>query len=240
MNNQLLKRIILFCKYLCILTFVFSAGSCLKQKYAHYKGKLVLSSSNRVPVSNASISFYQGGSGGIGIPGSSSPSSADGTSDANGFFDIKFPLGKAQFLGIPTTNGSPVDMIVRAGAVGGYYRSLATNDTLLNELFLYKKVDRFIIRMVSSGGAIPTDTFRIEGRTINGRYKKIITGLVIPAGTPTTIDTIANAIFTTLDVRQKTYFNDVSFYRYHTGHSYNQLPISMNDEPEITQVFYTH
>ncbi len=210
-----------------VITFF---SSCKKEKFITISGRLVLSSSNRVPVSNAQLEFYQRGSGGIGIPSSSGSSNLTARTNADGHFTAKFPLGQGQFIGIPFSSMMPINMSVSSNNIDASWQNLPASDTSLGEIYLYKLVRQLVVQVSSNTAILPSDTLILNASTTSGRFSKQYTNLSIPATTLTVLDTIPNVVFSYFDGHDKTYASPlyIRVLSKGSGSSFERFP--MQDE----------
>lgn len=199
----------------CLLFLVlFSAGCKKKNQEYTISGRLLISSSNPVPVSNLSLSLHQSGGPGTPIANSTS-SSAKTITDAQGTFRFEYKPGRVIFAGIPGKNGSPITISPESFPGGTsndfyWYNIPGVKDTALGNMFLYKKINRLIVKIKSFSGVLPTDSLEVRAATERGIYKEWLTGLTIPAGSEVTVDTIPDFVAQHLDLYTKKYTSDFS------------------------------
>lgn len=182
-------------------------GCRKKTKVYSIEGRILQSSSNPVPQGNYKLTFYQKGSPIIPIPIGSSSASATSLTNADGYFNCRFQTGEATFLLIPLSNSSPLTMQGDNNNlhINLYWNNIPARDTVLGNVYLYKQINKAIIKISSSIEILPADTLNITTQTSTGDYKKILSGLSIQPGTVTSIDTISQLISANFDVLQKQY-----------------------------------
>ena len=188
--------------FLFYCLFIFLLSSCQKDKHNTLviKGRLLQSSSNPVPVVDYKLSFYQAGNPNevpIPIIGPSS-AAAVATTNATGYFESHLFLSKGSFFGIPTgTNDNSISVsgTTKANVPLTWFGLNAISQDL-QTVYLYKKIARAIVQVVSPTGIVPADTLYVSAFTVKGYYSKIITGLQASQNVAATIDTLTDAVFT--------------------------------------------
>jgi hypothetical protein len=197
--------------------------SCKKEKYIIIEGRLLISNTNPIPVTNYELHFFQPGSPGIPIAIYSLSSEGFATTDNSGNYSAKFKLGRSGFMGFEGSNTSPIDMRGEAtGNIPGFYITNIPADG--GTVYLYKKIDNaFLILSAVSAGILPNDTLTIQYNSTNGYVEKIKTGITVPAGTNLfTIDTITNLALSHYDFMRKKYQNTVAIKLKRAGLPYSQ------------------
>ncbi|MEO5562379.1 MAG: hypothetical protein ABIR18_03065, partial [Chitinophagaceae bacterium] len=188
-------------------------SSCRKEKEKIYQiqGRLLVSSTNPIPVANYTIDFYQSGSPGIPFPAYTLSSSSSAVTDTKGYFKCDFRVGKSSFLFLNGTNSKPVNMEGRANASYSYFSISDIPLSNLGDIYLYKKIDTAIISVSSLMGIEPTDTLEIFYYTFNGFRQKIKSGVTVnPGANNVVIDTIQNVVMSFFSYREKMYSNMIN------------------------------
>lgn len=214
--------------FILLVTAALILARCGKKtKIYSIQGRLFVSSSHPVPIRNYKLTFYQSGSPSIPIPIESASSKATSSTNSEGYFNCRFQAGEGSFLLIPFSNSSPLNMqgINDSSSVNLFWTNIPAKDTILENGFLFKKINKAIIKIRSDIEILPSDTLAIVAETVSGRYEKLLTGLSIPSNTLITADTISQLISTQFDVRQKQYFfaiycNNLSHNRSHNNYTY--------------------
>lgn len=184
--------------------------SCKKEKFITIEGKLLISNTNPVAVSNYKVYFFQPGSPGIPIAIYSSPSEGSTITDNNGNYSAKFKLGRSGFLIFQGSNTSSIDMSGEPSSnfPGFYIANIPSNGSTI---YLYKKIDSaFLMLSSGSSGISANDSLTIRYHSTGGPVTKIKTGITVPAGTSFfAIDTISNVTLSYYDFVYKKYQNDI-------------------------------
>lgn len=214
-------------KKIIFILFVFAvlAGCRKRTRIYSIKGKILLSSSNPVPVSNYKLSFYQAGSPGAILPIGASSSSGASVTDAEGNFNCRFPAGEAFFFMLPLSSNVPLSM---AGAnpdpaINLYWSNIPAKDTALQDVYLYKMIKKAVIKLNTNAEILSSDTLHIIAPTSTGQHDKFVTGLSIPANTTVAIDTISNLIFSNFDVKTKKYSFNIFCSNSNSRRSYSTI-----------------
>ena len=225
------------CFIIFILTFIFY--SCKKESYVTIEGKILLSNTNPVPVSNYKLYFFQSGSPGIPFPSFSSSSDASTTTDNNGNYSVRFKQGESGFLFFRGTNSSPIDM---SGEAIGNFPGFYINDVPSNggTVYLYKKINSVTLVLNAFSGRIdPGDSIFIQYYSINGPVERIKTGISVAPGTNQfVLDTITDVALSHYTYPESVYSNNVFINLKRAGLSYKEFinpvnidPIPPGDEP---------
>ena len=201
--------------YSCIVIFCLGCRKESTTRTALIKGRLLQSSSNPVPAANYKLSFIQSGSNAVFIALSTSTSTADFTTNSEGYFSCNFPLGQGYFFGIPTRDKDPIQIY---GWENNTFQlgwgNLSLNDTDLHVMYLFKKVHQAVIQIYVLDTLKPNEVIYINAPTLSGNYSKQITGLSVLPSNTITVDTIPDVVFTRFSFQTKTYQNSVSVTRY--------------------------
>ncbi len=230
--------------FIATVILLLLVTSCKKDKHYQITGRLLLSSSHPVPVSQYGLEVYQAGSFGAPIAIGTSSSQASGITDMNGRFSIRFTQGKGTFMGIPTSNSSPVVLsgIENAGLPGMYILNFPFTDAAeLGDIYLHKKVEVVYIVLNVMNDISPTDVFTIYGSDINGQFKRTISGISAPSNTTINLDTILQASFPRFDYASKKYINDIQVYNTRNFMNFpinnNQDSLAIGDESLLTVIY---
>ncbi len=185
---------------------------CKKDERIDLSGQLILSQKIPTPLPNKKLEVYQrGSSGGIGIPSSSTSSSATTVTDAQGFFHFRFKPGKTNFLIFSGANASPLTL---SNGDTSFPRFTRTNynpsELNINKpIFVGKIIEEVTIKVHLLTDIAVTDTIGLEGYTINGRISKEYTGMQATAGSVITLDMIPNMLFTDYDYYDNQFLNNL-------------------------------
>lgn len=213
-----MQTVIMFLRTLflpLVLLLALLAG-CKKEKTFIVNGRLLQSRSQPAPVPAYTLRLFQQGSGGAPIALGASSSLAEGQTDNNGFFRIRFKEGKGTFFGIPVSNQNEVTLSgVATGSFPEFYVSNLPyqQETLDQTLYLYKRVDTIFLRLKAVVPVLTSDSFTIYAHQVYGRIKRIKTGFAIPAHVEFILDTIHQAAFTHYAYVAGKYVNDFSIYK---------------------------
>lgn len=219
--------------------------SCKKTKTIKLEGKLLISSSNPVPVRNAKLNFYQSGSQPIPFPANAASAEASTVTDNNGNFKVDFKPGKAYFVFFQSTNSSPISV---TGSMNSNFPEFFLHHftSELGTYYLYKKIDEVYLSLSTSNEISFSDTVQISYHSTNGSITKTKIGLSIPSGSRNFVfDTIQNLTLSRFDCLTKKYENDLNInvkkaslnYTQSMTASYNDT-ISLGDEFKKTLHFY--
>lgn len=197
-------------KFIPVLILLVLFISCRKNnsgKNYIIRGQVLESSSNPVPVSNYTISFYQKANSGLlgGVQGLDTMAKTGG----GGIFSFQYNAAKNYGLSRGGTNPNDihitgVDTAKYKGLYPRWYSIPSLQDINLNTIFLFKKIDLLVrkiqfINPLNAGESlvmITTDSSAASYKTITGP---------IPGGTLLTVDTIRNCKLTWLNTANKTY-----------------------------------
>lgn len=234
------------CFIILVLAFIFY--SCKKESYVTIEGKLLLSNTNPVPISNYKLYFFQSGSPGIPFAAYSLSSDASTTTDNNGNYSVKFKQGESGFLFFRGTNSSPIDM---RGETFGNFPGFAISNIspTTGTIYLYKKISNAtLIISTVNGGFATGDSLFIDYNSTSGPVHKFITGITVAPGTTSfTLDTITDLALLSYDFIGNSYQNDVLIKLKKAGQSYTQyinpslggsIPIPPGDETNKQLTFY--
>lgn len=218
--------------------------SCKKDKHYQVTGRLLLSSSQPVPVTQYKLDIYQPGSFGAPIAIGTTSSQANGITDMNGRFTFRFTEGKGMFMGIPTSNASPAVLsgYENTGLPGMYLLNFPYKDAAqLGDIYLYKKVDAVYIVLNAVHDILPTDSFRVYGTDMNGNFRRTITGISALANSTVNLDTIIHASFPSFDFSSKKYINRIQVYNNKSFMNLrianNQDSLSAGDDASLTLLY---
>jgi hypothetical protein len=227
-------------KWCSLFLFVLVIWGCKKENRDYtVSGRLLQSSSNPVPVANLVLELYQAGGGSNPLGGTSS-SSAKTKTDAQGNFSILYKPGRVFFAGIISKNSGQLSLNAQGSTAPGgegffWYNLPALKDTALGTVFLYKKINRFIVKVRSINGLQPSDSLEIYAATEAGLHRRFITGLTIAAGMETAVDTISHLTAGRVDAASSSYY--ANFYIRKSGGAYyntNVLPPLDEEERTVT------
>ncbi|HXB28461.1 MAG TPA: hypothetical protein VNW49_01520, partial [Puia sp.] len=188
------------------------------------------------PVSNYPLTLIQSGSPGAPIAIGVASSYADTVTDNQGHFVFKFTQGSGTFLGFPISNNNRVDLFNYT--TSGLPRIFMTNfpydsKTPLDPIYLCKKVDTVIIRVLSLSSIISTDSFTIFGNNLTGAFQHVITGLTISANSELNLDSVINGTFSSFDFKTKKYRSDFAITSNHHFFSDNMDSLAEYDDTNI-------
>lgn len=200
--------------YWILFIVIVSGYGCKKVDPIDLSGQLLLSQKIPTPLSNKKLEVYQSGSSsGIGIPSSSTSSSATTVTDAQGFFHFRFKPGKTTFLIFSGANATPLTL------------SNALDDTTFprftrmnfspselkttKPIFVGKIIEEVTIKVHLLTDIAATDTIGLEGYTINGRISKEYSGFEAIAGSVISLDIIPNMLFTDYDYYDNQFLNNI-------------------------------
>ena len=192
-------------------TVLLLSGCSKKTKVYSIQGRVLQSSSNPVPLSNYKLTFFQPGRPEALIPIGASSASTSSFTNNNGFFSCRFQTGEATFLLIPLSNSSPLSMRGDNNdpLINLSWSNIPAKDTVLGDVYVYKKINKAVIKIISSTEILPQDSLIIRAPTALGEYRKVLTGISIQPNTIITADTILQLISTNFDVPQKQYFFNI-------------------------------
>lgn len=225
--------------FIILFALAFTFNSCKKESYVTIEGKLLLSNTNPVPVSNYKLYFFQSGSPGIPFPSFSSSSDASTTTDNNGNYSVRFEPGETGFLFFRGTNSSPIDI---RGESFGNFPDFSINDVPLNggTVYLYKKINNVTLVLNAFTGRIdPVDSIFIHYYSVNGPVQRVKTGISVAPGTNQfVLDIITDVALSHYTYPESVYDNNVFIYLKKAGLPYKEFinpvnidPIPPGDEP---------
>jgi hypothetical protein len=213
-----------------IILLLWILSSCKKDSYITIEGRLLISNTNPVPVSNYNISFNQAGSPGVPFPMQTTSSEGSVITDNNGNFSTKFKLGKSTFILLSSTNSNSISM--SGGPIGNLPGFFINNiPTEAGTIYLYKKIDTAFLALNSFSTIVnPNDSLFINYHSTSGFIQKIKTGIAIQAGVNGLVfDTIINLALPYYDFVEKKYQNDVFIQLRKPGISYPFLMSTISD-----------
>lgn len=220
--------------------------SCKKETFIVLEGKILVSNTNPVEVSNYKLNFFQAGNPGIPFPATVLSAEGSATTDNNGNYSTRFKPGKSTFVFFQGTNSHPINMTGEAnGNFPGFHVSnLTANGGII---YLYKKIDNVSLNIATGTNAIsPADSIFISYNSTSGPAEKILSGISVPAATTSfLLGNIANVTLGRFDYWQKVYQNDVLIKLKKPGVTYPQFSsasfgdyIPPGDEPARQLSFY--
>ena len=229
-----------------LLSFPAFFFSCKKDTFITFEGRLLISNTNPVPVSNYKVSFFQAGSPGIPIAIYSTSSEAFTNTDNNGNYWARFEPGRSGFLFLQGSNSGPVDIM---GEPSGNFPGFAISNIspAAGTIYSYKKISNATLIISTINGGIATgDTLFIHYNSTAGPVHKIITGITVAAGTNSfTLDTIRDLALSHYDFTGNSYQNEVVIKLKKAGQSYTQFInpqlgtlIPHGDETNRQLIFY--
>lgn len=219
--------------------------SCKKEKAIRLEGKLLISSSNPIPIKNFELNFYQSGSPSIPFPANVASAEASTVTDNNGNFKVDFKPGKAYFVFFQSTNSSPISV---TGSMNSNFPEffLRHFTSELGTYYLYKKIDEVYLSLSTTNEISFSDTILISYHSTNGSINKTKTGISIPSGSRNFVfDTIQDLALSRFDCLAKKYENDLYIRVKKIGINYTQSmmgsyndTIGLGDELKKTLSFY--
>lgn len=244
---------ILLNKIITLLMFAFLFFSCGKQqKPITFTGQLLLSKKYPVVLSNKNLKIYQQGNGSaIGLNTGSTASSANGTTNADGRFEIIFRPGTSNFIFL--SGQSTAQITLQSGVADTSFPTFSREyfpDSAYNPstpTYVGKIIDSAIIRMNVSDLLTPNDTIGLQIQTINGAVTKNYTALAANTGTTIILDTIYNVLLTNYNCVTKSYYNtlyagkkatSVQGYSYLSSSFVYPSSLSAEDESKVELIFY--
>ena len=209
--------------FILVLSFPVLFYSCKKETFITFEGRLLISNTNPVPVSNYKVSFFQAGSAGIPIAIYSTSSETVTTTDNNGNYSARFEPGRSGFLIFQGSNSGPVNIM---GVASGNFPGFAISNISPNAgtIYLYKKISNATLIIYAVNGGFATgDSLFIDYNSTAGPVHKTITGITVAPGTTSfTLDTIIDLALSYYDFTGNNYQNDVLIRLKKAGQSYTQ------------------
>ncbi|MDB5232425.1 MAG: hypothetical protein JWN76_3230 [Chitinophagaceae bacterium] len=182
-------------KWTAILIAIILLTSCKKHsvdKFYNIKGQILESSSNPIPVTNYTLTFYQKAS--AGLLGGVSGLDARTKTDNDGKFNFQYYPNKNYGFSTGGTNPNTItiegiDTIKYRGLYPEWHPVPSLVDTNLNILYLYKKI-QILVRKVQFNNSLNTgEILEVITPDSSGSSHKTLTG-PIPNGTIIIVDTI--------------------------------------------------
>lgn len=197
-------------KWITILIALIIFSSCKKNsedKIYVIQGQILESSSNPVPVSNYTLSFYQKSNSGLlgGIAGLDTTTKTG----SDGRFTFQYNPNKNYGLSLGGTNPNEIsfegiDTIKYKGLNPRWYSISSLININLNTLYLFKKI-RTLVRKVQFDNSLDAnETLEVITIDSSGASYKTLTG-PIPSGTLLIVDTIKNCKISTFNLLSKEY-----------------------------------
>jgi len=197
-------------KIIAIPSLIMCLQACKKETTYNISGTLLFSNTIPIPVSNYSLTLYQGGSPGAPIAIAASSSSAETVTDDKGHFVFKFTKGNGTFFGVPTSNSNSVTLFnYSSSTLPQIWKTNFPYDSKTNfdPIYLCKKVDTVIMHVYFLSSIIPTDSFTVYASNLTGGVQHVITGLTISANSQVNLDTVINGTFGRFDFTTKKYLS---------------------------------
>jgi hypothetical protein len=223
-------------KIIMIVFLIICLHACKKETTYNISGTLLFNNTIPNPVSDYSLTLIQSGSPGAPIAIAVSSSTAETVTDNQGHFVFKFTQGNGTFLGIPISNNNSVDLFnYTSSSLPKIFMSNFPYDskTPFDPIYLCKKVDTVIIRVLSLSPIIPTDSFNIFASNLTGAVKHVITGLTISANSELNLDTVINGTFSSFDFNTKKYQSSFFVTSNHHFFSDNLDSLAEYDETNV-------
>jgi len=169
-------------------------SSCKKDIGSTYtiSGRLLESSSNPIPVKNYLLNLQQADD--VGFFGGVLGVDNEYRTDENGNFKMRYSRGEnsgfvSGGININPLSISGTDRDQYAGLYSRWYFLPPNKDTALNVMYLYKKIDRFVVKIQFNSDLAATDSLELISHTAYKSRHKLIRG-PIAATTVLTADTI--------------------------------------------------
>jgi hypothetical protein len=169
--------------------------SCRKDRYNNtytITGTIFESSSNPIPINNYQLQIYQRDD--YGFFGGVTGVKLEFETDVNGHFSLSYIPGKSTGLAGGSINTYPlsmtgIDTIKYKGLYPSWYPITGNKDTSLNNIYLYKKIQKFVRKIQFN--SLLGDNDSLEVITFNA-YRSAYTTIHGPvtAGTLLVLDTI--------------------------------------------------
>ena len=187
MKNLFLPSI----SFILILIFLGCRKDVSNVKY-NISGRLLESSSNPIPVSNYKLQVYQKSD--YGFFGGVTGIEMEFQTDANGYFTLKYSPKKSTGLSTGSANSYPlsftgIDTLKYKGLFPDWYPIPANKDTALSDIYLYKKIDKFVRKIQFNSALANGDSLEVITSSAYKSTYKTIYG-PIPVGTLLILDTI--------------------------------------------------
>jgi hypothetical protein len=216
--------------FICFLSALMLLVSCKKEKAAdiHIEGRLLFSNTNPLPVTNYPMEIIQAPTIPLMNPSSVS-SSFSITTNNEGYFECDFKDNTRH--GYSSGRFTPIQLRGNGTPFLPYFSINNIIPGNMGDIYLYKKIDSAIISVDASFAISPSDTLQINYYAVNGFATKKKTGIKVTAGTThNIIDTLINAVFTTLEYQPKIYTNNILITQTTKAQPY-QVTFSANQDP---------
>lgn len=171
------------------------------------RGQVLESSSNPVPVSHYTISFYQKANSGLlgGVEGLDTTAKTGN----DGSFSFQYSAAKNYGLSYSGTNPNDisitgVDTVTYKGLYPVWYSIPSLQDINLNTIFLFKKIDLLVRKIQFINNLNAGESLEMITNDSCGASYKTITG-PIPGGTLLTVDTIRKCKLNLLNMASNKY-----------------------------------
>src|SRR5690242_3506473 len=198
------------CQLTVLLVLLFFSA-CKKSKPVIFSGRLLLTKTHPIPLADRKIQLYQSGSSAIIF--SSTPSTSVSKTDANGYFNLTFTPGRANFSVFSGPNSTPLffSSVPGDSAFPQFYRrNFSDSDYNPGQpTYVGKSIDTAVIKVYLLSNLDATDTIGLNGYTVIGRVDREYTGLTAPAGSTMILDTITNMLFTDFDCNTNKFTNNL-------------------------------
>lgn len=177
---------------LILMLFLFSCRKDVSNVTYSISGRLLESSSNSITISNYRFQVNQKSS--YGFFGGVTGIEMEFQTDANGNFNLKYSPQKSTGLSTGSANPYPlsltgIDTVKYKGLYPNWYPIPANKDTVLNDIFLYKKIDKFVRKVQFNSALANGDSLEvITSNAYRFNYKTLYGP--IAAGTLLVLDTI--------------------------------------------------
>src|SRR5688572_27624768 len=125
--------------FILLLSFSALFYSCKKETFITFEGRLLISNTNPLQVTNYKLYFFQSVSTGIPIAIYSTSSEGFTTTDNNGNYSMKFETGKSGFLVFQRANTGSVNL---TGEPSGNFSGFIISNIPANggTIYLHKKI----------------------------------------------------------------------------------------------------
>lgn len=197
-------------KLIVILTTLILFSSCKKNsadKIYMIQGQVLESTSNPIPVTNYTLSFYQKANSGL-LGGVSGVDTTTKTGN-DGRFVFQYNPNKNYGFSRGGTNPNEisfegVDTIKYKGLYPAWYQVSSLTDIDLNTLYLFKKIETLVRKVQFTNNLNSGESLEVITTDSSGASYKTLTG-PISSGTLLAVDTIKNCKISTFNLLSKQY-----------------------------------
>ena len=184
-------------KLVSIILIIILFSSCKKNhsdRLYSITGQIFESSSNPIPISNYTLSFYQRSNSGLlgGIAGLDTTAKTGN----DGRFSFQYNPSRNYGFSLGGTNANEIymegiDTLKYKGLYPAWYSVPSLVDINLNNLYLFKKIQTLVRKVQFNTSLNAGESLEVITTDSSGASYKTLTG-PIPSGTLLTVDTIKN------------------------------------------------